>query len=216
MEWQDKEKSLSKVSNWSFALILLQVILQSIIGYPMVISNIISIVLTATVYVTILFRVYLRKNTIPKTLVLLFIVCCLLMGIRYFTETNIVLSVISLLTLYTYFIYGQYILTGEFSKTLLVFGCVSLCIYLVTFYVENTVVTTIVLFIQLGFVMRIFNPTLNKMAEHKKQKRLRDEKENGKKEVSLIRRILFGKSGKLDLSILEVFKEGGDKSAKEG
>lgn len=208
MGTQDRERILSKVSTWSIAFIFFQVILQSIFGYPVIISNVLNIFLSAVVYVTVLIRCRIKTGKLSIRLLALCILCIGLLIAKENNPESVVLSVLSLIILYCYFIYGQYIMLGKLQKVMIVFGCLSCAIYLISVYVTNPFITTIALMIQLGLMLKILSPTLEKMAKFKEAKRIEEEKINGRKEVSRLRRILFGRTGKLDMTIIKSLKGG--------
>ena len=131
------------------------------------------------------------KGRHSKLLCVLSIACVFAAGIS--TVTNRFLwQVLYVVSLYVFFIFAELLIYGKFSKSYLLLGTSVVFFMVVNVYVDNAWVRKSVLGLQVILLVRLLNPFLEYLAAKGKQKQSSCEVE-----VSCLKKILFGRGGKL-------------------
>ncbi len=130
-----------------------------------------------------------------------------LLAISYITMTvvatmtkQLACRILAVVFLYTFFLYAEFRIYGKFRKDYL-----GLCVGMIVMLLGNTISDNVWLVylgiaMQLVLILRLLNPLLEGMAKRGKQKRLALEMKQ--ENVSWIRKILFGKSGRLRMPVI--------------
>lgn len=204
MDMQDKSKMLDKITNYCLFILIFGYMILSIFKVPIEIINIISSITSCILYTTILMRYKLKKGTIHKGLLFLGIICILAQFIGL-TSSNRYFGILSTVFVYIFYIYNQKLLTGKWNKFFIFFGTFVVISSTLSIYFDNKLITGLFLIIEFVIYGKILNQIMYDIGMKRKNKL---EKEGFTKEdeqkVSLIRRILFGRTGKLDLSLVEM------------
>lgn len=206
MSLEKKNEILNKITNWSLAVLIIGVSILSSFkdNIPDIITNLVIFAASAMLYTSFLLRYKVNFGKLHLGLLSLAVCCIGLLFWRTFYFSNIV-SLISVVVIYVYYIYGQKLMTGKMNKQLIILGIVITITLAINTYFPNKIVAGLMSVINVIIILKIVNPFFTTLAIKKKNKLEKDGfTDNDAKKVSRIRRILFGRTGKLDLSIVEM------------
>lgn len=195
MGMQDKEKLFSRIVNISLILLFVNILAYSFFHYPDAIYFTLDFIISFVIYGIALIKVYSFTGRAPVVLILLFIGS---VGFRIYSSlspSSTALDIVSLIILYTYFILSGYFINGRVSKFSLFLGGLSIVNIAFIGYVDNWYARVFVSVFQVIIILKLLNPLMEKVGERGKMKR--EEEGIDYSNVSTIRRILFGKTGKL-------------------
>lgn len=204
MVMQDKNKQLKKITNYCFAILIFGYMILSILKIPTIIINAIMGITSCVLYGTILTKYKLEHNKIHNGLFLLGIICMIGSIICIFITSKYI-SILSTIFVYIFYIYNQKLVEGTWNKFLIFFGTFVVTSSFLSIYFQNKLITALFLIMELIIYGRLINKVMFSIGM-KRKKKLEAEgftNEDAKK-VPLIKRILFGKTGKLDWTIVEM------------
>ena len=204
MVMQDKIKLLDKMRNICFFIVIFGTMILSMFHVPLLVMNILSSICSSVLYCIILLRYQLTQEKMHKGLLILGIICilCSFIGI---TSSNPYVGILRTVLVYIFYIFNQKLLSGTWNKFMIFFGTFITISSILSIYFDNKWITGLFIVVELILYGRILNTIMTKIGMNKKKK-LEEQgftNEDAKK-VPLIRRILFGRTGKLDLSIVEM------------
>ena len=204
MVTQDKNKLLDKISNYCFFVLVFGFTILSMLNVPLIIVNIVSTIASCILYITILMRYKLNYEKMHKGLLCLGIICIIGSIFGAFVD-NQYISILCSSFVYIFYIYNQKLTTNQWNKFLIFFGSFVVLSSILSIYFDNKWITGLFVIIELIVYGRILNRFMTSLGMKRKRK-LEAEgfTEEDAKKVPLIRKILFGKTGKLDLSIVEM------------
>ncbi len=139
--------------------------------------------------------IYYRKvKGRHSTVLWLFYFGCIIVAGLSIVTTRFVWQILYIVLLYFFFILAGVVQEGKFRKSYLVMGICVICMMLVKTWTNNIWIARGVLVLQVILLLRLLNPVLEGLAERGRRKCVMHEEY---KKISIIRRILFGRSGKL-------------------
>lgn len=204
MDMQDKSKMLDKISNGCFFVLIFGYMILSMLKVPYQIINGISAITASILYITILVRYKISHDKMHHGLLVLGIICIIGQFISL-GITSKYLGILSTVFVYIFYIYNQKLSYGIWNKFLIFFGIYVVSSSVLSMYVDKKIVT--VLFVIMEFVIygKLLNQMMYKIGMKRKEKLDKEgfTKTDAEK-IPLIRRILFGRTGKLDFSIIEM------------
>jgi len=207
MDLEVKNKILNKITTISLVTLLFGVMILSLFGVPEIILNILSLLCSATFYTCFLFRYRFKFDKFHIGLVLMATVCIGL-NIYNLNLQNEIISLITTMCVYGYYMYGQKLINGKVGKTLIIFCILIISSSILNILFTSKLVETFTLIVTLIVIIKIVNPVFENWGKKKRAKvEASGFTEEDAKKVPWIRKILFGRTGKLDLSILEMFKK---------
>lgn len=204
MVMQDKNKRLDTITKYCFFILLFGYMILSLFKIPMYVINIITGITSCVLYITILIRYNLNHEKMHNGLLLLGILC-ITASIFSMIIQNKYMGLICTVFVYIFYLFNQKLMTGKWNKFLIFFDSFVIISSLLSIYFNNKLITVLFLIIEFIIYARVINQLMFNIGMKRKQQ-LEESgftKEDEKK-VSLIRRILFGRTGKLDLTIVEM------------
>ena len=188
----------------SLIILLLGIFVLGFFPIPKVIIDWITFVASSTLYVTFLLKYKINFGKYDTKLFVMGIVCIIWLYFRLFYP-NELLNVFGLAFLYGFYIYGQKIMTGKVNITMVIVGCLITGTSLLNVFFTNKIITNIITIIEIGILLKIVDPYMRAIAMKRREKlNANGFTDSDAKKVPLIRRILFGRTGKLDWSIIEM------------
>ena len=201
---QDKQKLIKKLNVYSLVVLFFGTIILSMLNVPTLAINLVSFFASSVLYSTIILEYKLNYHKIHIPLTILGISCMVLQLINVFAP-NKVLSLIVTMSIYAYYIYYHKLITGEINKSLVFFGVLICGSSFLGIFFHNKIMTGIFLAIEVLIYLKLSDKMFASIAYKRKAKldKAGFTDEDAKK-VPLIRRILFGGTGKLDLGVVSM------------
>lgn len=211
---QDKKKLIKKMNLYSLLVLFIGTMVLSLLNVPVMIINLVSFVASCVLYASILIEYKMTYHKYHKLLTFLGILCMVLQFSSLFYH-NKVLSLIISMSIYAYYLYYSKLTTGQLNKTLLFFGVLICGSSFLGLFFHNKFMTAIFLGVEALVYLKLSNKLFTSIANKKKARLEREGfTDEDAKKVPLIRRILFGKTGKLDLGVVSMIT-GKDYSKKK-
>lgn len=207
MDTQDKTSKIQKVSLYVFLGYFLFILVSVFIPVPDMLMTVVNILVITELYGSRIVTHYLTNHKVSVTLVLLFLVYLCWYGYQIYLgntawEGN---RVITLLLAYAYVIVAEKMTTGRMSRRLVMFSVFFVGIEVVKLFAAGDTAHTLATLAQVAVILALVDPMMRGLAQKgaKKREEAGLETEN----VPLIRRILFGKTGKLRTDLFVKMEE---------
>lgn len=204
MVMQDKRQTVKKLSNYCLFMLIVGYMILTMLNVPTLLIKIVMATSSCGLYLTILMQYKLDYDKIHKKLLLLGIIC---MAAQLFSTTlhNRYVSIISMIFVYIFYNYNYKLRQNKWNKSLILFGVLVTTCSVLSIYFNNKWINFAFVIIDLLIYGKFLNRIMNDIGmKRKKQLEEQGFTEEDAKKVPLIRKILFGKTGKLDLSIVEM------------
>lgn len=133
------------------------------------------------------------KGRHSKVLWLSYFSCIVVAGCSIIT-TRFIWQILYVAFVYCFFVLAGIMQEGKLRKSYLLMGICVICMMLMNTWTDNVWIRRSMLILQVVLLLRLLNPVLEGLAERGRQKRVTQEEH---REISIVRRILFGRSGKL-------------------
>lgn len=194
MDMQDK---MQKISLYVFLCYFIFVLFSVFVEIPNFLMTIINILVVSELYGSRIIIYYITKHKISIWLITLFFLYIGWYCFQFYFSTTAWEGnhVITLLIAYIYIIVADKMTTGKISKRILSFSIFFISIEFIKILFSGTFVTVAATISQAVVILLIVDPILNNFAKNGAKKR--EESGIDTKQVPLIRKILFGKTGKI-------------------
>ena len=204
MVMQDKQNFVKKLNTYSLIYLFFGTLILSMFNVPMIAINLTSCIACSVLYSTIILQYKYEFNKIHIPLTLLGVLCMVLQLVNVF-YSNKVLSLIVTMSIYIYYLYSNKLMTGKINKTLLFFAVMICGSSFLGIFFKNKYMTALFLFVDALIYLKLSNKMFTSIA-YKRKVKLEESgfTEEDAKKVPLIRRILFGKTGKIDWGLVSM------------
>lgn len=202
MVMQDKQKLTKKLNTYSLLYLFFGTLILSMFEVPTMIINLTSFIACSVLYSTIILQYKLEFHKIHIPLTLLGVSCMILQLVNVFYHHKI-LSLIVTMSIYAYYLYSDKLMTGKINKSLVFFAIMICGSSFLGLFFKNKYMTALFLFVDALIYLKLSNKMFTSMANKRKEKLEQSGfTEEDAKKVPLIRRILFGKTGKMDWGLV--------------
>lgn len=130
---------------------------------------------------------------------------CILIASVSMLKENLLWKVLYIISFYLFFLVAELLLHGKFRIGYWLLGTTTVGMILVREWTDCVWVQQVIFMIQMIFLLRLLNPILEETARRGKEQRMAKEQEE--KNISPLRRILFGRSGRLRIPGISARRE---------
>lgn len=195
-----KKNILSKINYAGLGIMLISIMISAFWPVPKIVVDFIMVLCSSAIYIGSLLLYKMEKGHFHIALICLCGISIIFLLLQIFFPSN-QLAIIGVLWIYLYLILHNRLMHGKFDFKLIIFFSVAFIGKFVKQFFSGAGASVIIALSQILFLLRLLNPSLSKIAEDHKRNRLAIIGEETQ-EVSLLRKILFGKNGKLELDFL--------------
>lgn len=205
MGLQDKKKKLqnferiSRICFWGLLLI------SVVAAFTPIPGTVVRIVSVGTSWLFLFGNVIRYRVEFHKHHAGLWCFCILCMAFVVFCTVwpYLTLKICSVWLVYGYYLTGRMLMQGGIRRQSILFCLYSCCTITASICSKHVVVTGFVLALQLTMLLRLADPALHMVAIRHRDKRLQKGEEITSDKVGLLRKILFGQNGRLELPGVE-------------
>ena len=195
---------IQKLNTYCFLGYFLMAIISVVVPIPQMAINLLGIAIIIEMYGSRVVIHYLKNKKISKIMVTLLMIYLVWNGLLLIYDLGEASRLVTMILAYTYIIVADKLNQGKISMRFVRFAVFFLGMEVLRYFFKGSVVTAATLLTQAGVVFIMIDPIMNNIA--KKGAAQRGEVTE---KVPLIRRILFGKTGKLRMDILKDKEEPG-------
>ena len=199
----DMQGKIQKISLYVFTGYFLFILASVFIPIPAAAMTAVNILVITELYGSRIVTHYLSAHKVSFLLITLFFIYLGWCGFQIYLgnaawEGN---QVITLILAYAYVIVAEKMTSGKLSKRLICFSIFFIGIEVAKLFAAGSTFTILATLAQVVVILALVDPMMKKAAQ--KGARKREEAGMETENVSLIRRILFGKTGKLRTDLFE-------------
>lgn len=201
MVMQDK---IQKINSYCFILYFIMAIISVLLPIPDMAINVLGVLLIVEMYGIRIVLHYLIHKKISAFLILILLVYVIWNGVLLKYNLGGASRIVTMILAYFYIIVADKLNTGKVSKRFIRFAVFFLAMEMIRYFFHGTIVTVSTILTQTCVIFIMIDPIMYGLA--KKGKETRGEINE---HVPLVRKILFGKTGKLRTDILKGKEEPG-------